>query len=210
MDEDPFDDINLKQNSELARTEYDEEEDVYRLVYSVPDQKRIEGRSVFGTIGEYFPLEDEVVLEFDDPDEAAEYHFQEYHAFRLGEDPGSREIDLLVDSIQENARRKNEENPDDHDFFHIGNGHIADRLMKERIDLMDLADGTVPRHDMVTEEVLEDVMERYAEKMGKETVAENYSPEDSGIQVNWRPARDFHDLSISPEDVPDVEDVWNH
>lgn len=210
MDDDPFEDFNLKQNSELTRTEYDEEEDVYRLVYSVPDENRLEGRSALGTIGEYFPLEDEVVLEFDDPNEAAEYHFHEYHDFRPGEDPGSREIDLLVDSIHAYARRKHEENPDDHDFFHIGNGHITDRLMKERIDLMDLADGTVPRHHMVTEEVLEDVMERYAEKMSKETVAENYSPEDSDIQVNWEPAREFHDLSISPEQVPDVEDVWNH
>ena len=209
MDEDPFEDFNLKQNSELSRTEYDEEKDVYRLVYSVPDQNRLEGRSALGTIGEYFPLEDEVVLEFEDPNEAVEYHFQEYHAFRLGEEPGSREIDLLVDSIQENARRKNEENPDDHDFFHLGNDHITDRLMKERTELIDLADATEPRHEMIIEEVLDDVIERYAEKLGKETVAENYSPEDSGIEVNYEPSREFHDLSISPEDVPDVEDKWD-
>ena len=58
MDEDPFDDVNMWSNSELDRTVYDEDEDVFRLVYSVPDQQRIEGRTGLGTIGEYISMED--------------------------------------------------------------------------------------------------------------------------------------------------------
>jgi hypothetical protein len=210
MDEDPFDDIALKQNSELKRTEYDGDEDVFRLVYSVADQDRIEGRSSFGTIGEYIPMDEEVVLEFDDPNEAAEYHFQDYHDFRIGEDPASREINLLISSIQEYARKKHQEDSEDQNFFSLSNDQIEDRLTGEKTELIELADGTVPKHDMIIEEVFEDVMERYAERLGKETVAELYSPKDAGIQVNYDPAREFHDLSVSLEDVPDVEDVWNN
>ena len=211
MDDDPFSNLTLKNHSELSSTEYDEENDVYRLVYSTPDEKRLEGRGFIDTMGEYVPKEDELVLEFSNAAEAAEYHFQEFESNRNHptDSADSKEIDLLVSSIHEIARQKMKGDSEDLDFFSLGRDHLEDRITNEKIDLIDLADGTTPKNAMFTEEMLEDVMERYAERLSKEIIARNYDPKDSGIVVEYDPSKEFHDLTLEPEEIPDVDDIWD-
>lgn len=216
MDKDLLTKSAVRRHSELEKTEYDSDEDTYRLVYRVPEERLLEGRGFIDTMDEYVPLEEELVLEFSDPREAVDFHVNEFlNGYHREENPETAEIDLLVSTIHEISRQKHARDLEE-DFFSIGgpqhdheHRHIRDEITGERTYLIDLADGTNPSHTMITEELLDDIIERYAERLSKKFIAENITPEDSGIEVNYKPSAEFYDLSLDSEQIPDQEDRWN-
>ncbi|MFB6208689.1 MAG: hypothetical protein ABEJ56_00955 [Candidatus Nanohaloarchaea archaeon] len=206
MDGKPFPDPIVKQNSELQRTEYDEEKGVYRLVYQVSKDLDLDESDFDRTESLFIPDSNQIFVEFSDGNQAVKYHFQEFGETKTWNDPDTREIDLLIGSLHDIARRRMAN--DSEEFFSHSVGGLEDRETNERYDLIELANCTNPENAEIMDAVLEDVMERYAERLSKEVIARNYSPEDSGIEISGESGREYHDFSLDPFDVPDVEDKW--